>query len=219
VGIQQTDPAYAFVMTLDADMILAPDFLATVLVKLREEPRRFLMCRSTDLPNRALPEPSSLRHHFDDLRRIGRVRGFQGTGGIQAAQRAFFFEVRGYDEDFHWWGAEDGDMLNRAKLAGLHPQWICDSTAMLHQWHARAVSSSTDPRLKAELAAACRRNHALAAERANQLVRNVAGWGRLRQLDSTPANTVAGAVNAATDERTSNHSLAALVSHDIVRSS
>ena len=54
----------------------------------------------------------------------------------QMAKRSFFFDVRGYDEKFVFWGAEDVDMSRRAVRFGLEPIWVEEQTSMLHQWHA-----------------------------------------------------------------------------------
>jgi glycosyltransferase involved in cell wall biosynthesis len=193
VGLRATDPALAFVMTLDADMILAPDFLANVLDMLREQPRRMVLCRSSDLPRGVEPpRRDALFDAFATLRASARLRGFQGSGGIQAASRAFFFEARGYDEDMVWWGAEDNDMVQRAALAGLEHAWICDRTAMLHQWHPTSVATTTDRRRRAEMLRARRNNHEIARSRAQQLVRNTDDWGRARPVAAASVLPPAG---------------------------
>ncbi len=177
VGIRATDPALAFVMAMDGDMILAPNFLETVLGKLREKSQRMVLCRSSDLPcDHVLPSIEQIPSSFAALQRRTRLRGRQGCGGIQAAPRSFFFEVHGYDEDFVWWGAEDRDMLDRARRFGLEPTWITKETAMLHQWH---VGRHRDkPEARAEIEEAARRNHALWHERASMVIRNPNGWGQ-----------------------------------------
>ena len=187
VGLRATDPALRFVMTLDADMILAPGFLAVVLDTLREDPNRLVLCRASDLDARtSLPLPERLRDAYPQLAARARLRGHHGTGGIQAAPRSFFFDVRGYDEDLVWWGAEDGDMVRRAELSGLTRVWICDRTSMLHQWHPKTHTALDDPARRAEAAAAWRRNHRLVAQRADQPTRNDERWGRNDDQASAP---------------------------------
>ena len=176
VGIRASDPALAFVMAMDADMILAPNFLDVVLRKLRENSRRMILCRSSDLSRtQRVPPITELPARFAALQRQTRLRPQHGCGGIQAVPRSFLFEVQGYDEDFTWWGAEDRDMLERATCFGLEPTWIDTETAMLHQWH---VTRHRDkPRLRQEIDAAVQRNHDLWRERKGVLVRNPEGWG------------------------------------------
>jgi glycosyltransferase involved in cell wall biosynthesis len=180
VGLQATDPAMAFVMPLDVDMILAPNFVETVLATLRANPQRMVLCRSSDLPRQAkFPSGPLPPRAFPGLHRGSRLRGRHGCGGVQAAPRSFFFDVRGYDEDFTWWGHEDRDMLQRATLAGLEPVWIESNTAMLHQWHPKRHSSPAEAHLREQVAAAIRRNRELLDERATLVVRNPKAWGSL----------------------------------------
>ncbi len=181
VGIQSAASA-RFVMTMDADMILAPGFAAAVHAQLTREPKSLVLCRSSDLPQSTnLPtDPAALRDALPAARRRATLRGRKGSGGIQAAERAFFMAVRGYDEDMLYWGAMDNDMLHRAEAAGLKPSWIDEETYMLHQWHMRKATALRDVRQQAEARRFWERNHALAAARASQVERNLSGWGLLR---------------------------------------
>lgn len=166
-------------MTMDVDMILAPNFLAVVLERLSRNPPALVLCRISDLPAHAsLPTTGDqLKRVFENLHARSRLRPCYGSGGIQAAQRSFFFDIRGYDEDLAWWGAMDGDIVNRARLAGMQVEWIEDRTAMLHQWHPRKHSILSG-RQAIELAKrAWRHNHTLVRSRATVLTRNPSGWG------------------------------------------
>jgi hypothetical protein len=178
VGIRTVRPNIPYVMTMDVDMILASDFFEAVLAQLQQEPPTLVLCQSLDLPASAhLPAPERLEAVFNDLRRQAKPRARSGTGGIQAATRDFFYEVRGYDEDLLWWGAMDGDMVNRARLAGLSIVWIDDRTSMLHQWHPRKYHNLKRSEDMTQARVSWTRNHDLVRERANQAQRNPAGWG------------------------------------------
>jgi glycosyltransferase involved in cell wall biosynthesis len=179
VGIHATLLDVPFVMTMDADMILAPNFLGVVVERLRKEPPALVLCRISDLPAHVL-----LPHHceklldtFDMLRAVTQLRPRYASGGIQAARRAFFFDVRGYDEDLLWWGAMDGDLVNRTGLMGLEIAWIEDCTAMLHQWHPRKHAVLSSPREIEQAKRAWRYNHQLIQSRLKLAVRNSHGWG------------------------------------------
>ena len=179
VGIQNTSEEVPYLMTMDADVILAPNFIDTALTRLQQPREALVLCRISDLPQRAvLPsEPDKLRESYESLRRLTSLRPSTGSGGIQAARRAFFYQVHGYDEDLLWWGAMDGDMLIRGRLVGLEVAWIESATSMLHQWHPRKHSILQD---SGEIAQARRfwvQNHELVRQRNAQPVRNLHGWG------------------------------------------
>lgn len=56
-------------------------------------------------------------------------------------------ELNGFDEFYHFWGAEDTDMHVRLKNAGYEVKFYDDELLLLHQWHPsyqnREVSGST----------------------------------------------------------------------------
>lgn len=179
-GIRRSMPEVPLIMTMDADMILAPNFLSVVVDSLLKHPPALVLCRISDLPPQAyLPDQShKLLESFDQLLATTQLRPRYGSGGIQAATRSFFFTIRGYDEDLAWWGAMDGDIVNRARLMGLDIEWIEDRTAMLHQWHPRKHTVLTRPEQVREAKRAWRYNHALVRSRRQNLKRNSNAWGR-----------------------------------------
>ena len=134
LGIQASTGRY--VLCTDADMIFTPDFLQAAVEALQQsDDRALVLCRCHDLPESVAEMPRS-RDELPFLRSAASVRQTSGTGACQAATRAFFFAVRGYDEAFEYWGAEDNDMVDRATRYGLQPTWLGEQPAMFHQWHA-----------------------------------------------------------------------------------
>ncbi|MFO7565640.1 MAG: glycosyltransferase family A protein [Enhygromyxa sp.] len=132
-GIQRARGRYVF--CTDADMIFAPNFIATLLaVQGGERGRAFVVCHCRDLPEQIEEQPWT-REDFPELLAAASFRKATGTGACQVAEREFFERVRGYDEGFSFWGQEDNDMRFRAGRAGLREVWVQDRTAMLHQWH------------------------------------------------------------------------------------
>jgi glycosyltransferase involved in cell wall biosynthesis len=132
-GIQRARGRYVF--CTDADMIFAPNFVATLLdAQQREHGRAFVVCHCRDLPEQIAEQPWA-REQFPELLAAAPFRKATGTGACQVAAREFFERVRGYDEGFSFWGQEDNDMRFRAGRAGLREVWVQDQTAMLHQWH------------------------------------------------------------------------------------
>jgi hypothetical protein len=179
VGIRRSTPGVPFLMTMDADMILSPDLLTVVVERLTKDPPALVLCRISDLPPQAfLPvDGRQLLQSFERLRAVTQLRSHSSSGGIQAANRSFFFAIRGYDEDLMWWGAMDGDILNRARLMGLEIEWIEDRTTMLHQWHPRKHAVLTRPEQIHQARRAWRHNHSLIRSRAHLLLRNPKAWG------------------------------------------
>ncbi|MEO8700960.1 MAG: glycosyltransferase family 2 protein [Kofleriaceae bacterium] len=174
-GIRATDPAIPFVMTMDADMILADNLVETVLAELTADPQRIVLCQSSDLPEGCVV-PDDVLAQFAELRTLANLRGAYGTGGIQAMRRSFLLEVRGYDEDMLWWGALDTDLVRRAEARGLRAAWITDRTAMLHQWHPRK-HRVLDDTSAGKARDSWLRNHELMIERTRDVIRNHGGWG------------------------------------------
>ena len=132
-GIQRSRGRYVF--CTDADMVFAPDFVATLIeTQRRERGEALVVCHCRDLPE-DLAERLWTRDDFPMLLAAAPFRQATGTGACQVAVREFFERVRGYDEGFSFWGQEDNDLRFRAGRAGLREVWIQDQTAMLHQWH------------------------------------------------------------------------------------
>ena len=184
IGLRQTTPDVPFVMTMDVDMILAPNFVEVVVAHLRRDPNRLVLCRSSDLPRGPLPkDPHVLKEQMPLLNSKARMRSRRGNGGIQASTRRFFFSIRGYDEDMEWWCAMDNDLVMRARRKGLAEVWIDDRTAMFHQWHPRKQRILDDPGKKESALVAKRRNRRLLKQRASQIERNPDGWGKCGTQD------------------------------------
>jgi len=52
-------------------------------------------------------------------------------------------ELRGFDEFYHFWGAEDTDMHVRLKNAGYEVKFYDEEVLLLHQWHPSYRSSES----------------------------------------------------------------------------
>lgn len=133
LGIRAARGEYVF--CTDADMIFARNFVSTLLAaQTRAGGRAMVLCKCRDLPE-DVPEQRWEAGDYAQLLERASFRPRLGTGACQMAKRSFFFDVRGYDEKFVFWGAEDGDMTRRAIRFGLEPLWVEEQTSMLHQWH------------------------------------------------------------------------------------
>ena len=74
------------------------------------------------------------RGDFPSLVNAAEPRRTSGTGACHVASPDFFWHVRGYDEKYLHWGAEDADMVWRARRYGLEMEWM-EGPSMVHQWH------------------------------------------------------------------------------------
>lgn len=124
-------------VSTDADMIFSPQALETVIELFHSDSRAafFLQCR--DLPQgmddewvEAHPEA------WAEMEQLSRLRPRWGMGGMMAISREGFGEIRGFDERFHTYGAEDLDFAQRARRAGFKTVWVNDpNVRMYHMWH------------------------------------------------------------------------------------
>lgn len=177
IAIQHTSPTAEFILSTDIDLLFAPNFVETVLRVLTGYGPCLVLCQFRDLPAGALRPETDLRAEFGRLCRMATWHDRSGTGGCQAAPRAWFFRVRGYDERLRLWGGMDEDLLRRARRDGLEPVWIQDRTALLHQWHRRKWDFAQDsPAQEALIRRYWEENHRLIAADPS-IVRNREGWG------------------------------------------
>lgn len=167
LGIQAATGHLA--LCTDADMIFAPDFVEEVLRVHAEAGDAMVVCRCHDLPASSAETRWQLTD-FETLKSKASERQTSGTGACQAVRRQFFSDVRGYDEAFKYWGAEDDDMLHRAERYGLQVRWLPETTSMLHQWH---PTMKHDKRVQRKL------NEWRLRLTRHRIVKNLAGWGHV----------------------------------------
>jgi hypothetical protein len=123
--IRNLKTEYCFVS--DIDMIFHQDFVATA-----QELQKIDKCvyfqvgflnRNEDVDNKI----------FEDFIRY-RKSTFEATGLSMFPVKALR-ELNGFDEFYHFWGAEDTDMHVRFKNAGYKVEFYNERILMLHQWH------------------------------------------------------------------------------------
>mgnify|MGYP000166510233 CR=1 FL=1 len=109
-----------FSLCSDVDMIYAPDFLRAVMDAQREhEERALVLCQALDLGPETR-ERVVTRDQVEALRDEAIARPLSGLGGCQCARTDWFRRVRGYDEVYRYWGAEDKDLTQRAEECTLN---------------------------------------------------------------------------------------------------
>jgi glycosyltransferase involved in cell wall biosynthesis len=131
-GIRNADGEWVF--CTDVDMIFSPNFVGTIIEKIQNHSKAFVISRCHDLPEE-LPLSLWQKDDFLMLSQKSELRNTQGTGACQVARKQFFYDIHGYDEGFEFWGAEDDDLRKRARRYGLIEISISPQASMLHQWH------------------------------------------------------------------------------------
>ena len=126
VGIKHTTTNHVYL--LDADVILAPTALATI--KRRVKPNSFLMLdayRATVVGNSSWGEAIGGAWEVPWSTRC--------TGMMNATTRKNWFDIRGYDERFVGWGAEDDFVVWKAEFKKIETDWL--QHVGIHQEHKR----------------------------------------------------------------------------------
>jgi len=108
-------------------------------------------------------------------------------------------ELRGFDEFYHFWGAEDTDIHVRIRNAGYEVAYYDEEVLMLHQWHPSYRSSeSSDLSKELQISGIVQLNHQHlkhAIQHKTTLV-NLENWGDcfprvvLDELEKSPVNFI-----------------------------
>lgn len=162
-------------LATDVDMVFDPGFVETVLEHAASD--RVLYCAARFLPR-----------GFDRWEQLGALRDSllpaprSAFGGCQCANAALLTRIRGFDERYRYWGAEDRDLAGRLASLGLHEVWLEDRTAIYHQWHPRR-DFKTGGVLPAGEWARMERHLIQHRERVE---RNPGGWGEVQATEDRP---------------------------------
>ena len=123
--IRNLNTGFCFVS--DIDMIFHHDFVAKA-----QELQKIDKCVYFKVgflsPNEGVEEK-----RFEDFTSY-RESTFEATGLSMFPVKALI-ELNGFDEFYHFWGAEDTDMHVRFKNAGYKVEFYKEEILMLHQWH------------------------------------------------------------------------------------
>jgi GT2 family glycosyltransferase len=145
-------PPVETVLFLDADILLAPDFIERGLRRLK--PGVLLNCRILDLPQGALRPDTDIVRDFPRLKTLTTPRAeITAVGACQWVRMSAFQALRARDEGFKMWGFEDMDFQRRARWLGLESIHLDEETAMLHQWHISKDAVLENPKTSREKAA------------------------------------------------------------------
>ena len=111
IGLRRANGKYA--MTLDADCIIEPQVVATVLLHHLKHPNSFIASRVCHLPEMNL-ENIELPRDYPKLSDLS-ICDKLGYGTLMSAPKEWWLYSHGFDERLKVWGGEDDDMMDRAK--------------------------------------------------------------------------------------------------------
>jgi len=116
---------YCFIA--DVDLIFSPQFISTAHQFVQSGKTIYFQVgflNKTESENQK--QFSEYKIHF---------KSEAGATGLSLFPLKALQEVGGFDEFFHFWGAEDTDLHNRLPLAGYQIEFYNREILMLHQWH------------------------------------------------------------------------------------
>ncbi len=175
VGIRRTTTK--FLLTSDADIVLSPRYLSDAVRALRRSPLSVVCSPMLDLPEESIDALRRAAESDEGLQseewrgRCSARFGWALHPSIAVALTAFFAIIRGYDEYYEGWGAEDDDLMRRFRYLGLDPIGSGSESFYLHQWHPKFEGLSEQGHRKYVL-----RNRAY-FETHHSILRNPGEWG------------------------------------------
>ena len=139
-AIKRIKGQYCFVT--DVDMIFHPDFVSILYDKLKFNTVVYFRVGF-------LSEAESNKNKYFEDYIIKFLSNHEATG-LSLLPVEKLKEIQGFDEFFHFWGAEDTDLHNRLKNSGCEVLYYDEKTLLLHQWHTNYRKRETK-RLNPEL--------------------------------------------------------------------
>ena len=116
-----------FCFVADVDVIFHPRFVETASNLMKTQRTTYFQVGYLD----ASESQKDLQfHEFSNYR----LSNDEATGLSMFPVRQLQ-QLRGFDEFYHFWGAEDTDMHIRLKNAGYEVKFYDDELLLLHQWH------------------------------------------------------------------------------------
>ncbi|MGW1455083.1 glycosyltransferase family 2 protein [Salegentibacter agarivorans] len=138
--IKKMEGGYCFVA--DIDMIFHPTFIEKA-IQLRQDKKTVyfqvgFLSPSDNLDNQKFTDFNNYRKSTSE------------ATGLSMFPVKELQALRGFDEFYHFWGAEDTDMHIRLKNAGCEVEFYDENILLLHQWHP-SYRSKESGRLTKEL--------------------------------------------------------------------
>ena len=121
--IKKLDTDFCFIA--DVDIIFHPKFIARSF-ELQE-------VKKTVYFQVGFLEPGQEKREITDFNFFR--KSTEGATGLSMFPVKILKKLRGFDEFYHFWGAEDTDMHVRLRNAGYEIEYYDKEVLMLHQWH------------------------------------------------------------------------------------
>lgn len=124
----------AAVLICDVDLVLAPNYLGTVVDRLEKDLLGAVVAPMLDLPE--MPGLDYDAQPFAHLQARARKRfDWDYHPAIIALRVRILKHIGGVDEAYQLWGGIDVDLYHRLMALGLNRHNVAGATAYLHQWH------------------------------------------------------------------------------------
>jgi len=166
-----------FVLASDADVVFSPRYLSDAIAALKDFPFSVICSPMLDLPETSSDFFRKASETGDDpqvenwKKQCSPRLDWEFHPGVVITYTSFFKLIRGYDEHYELWGAEDVDLLRRLTYLGVKPRGHGAASYYLHQWHAKFEGIQDT-----EYAGQVRWNHMYLA-RNHSILRNDVNWG------------------------------------------
>jgi hypothetical protein len=165
-----------FILCSDVDIIFEKNYVRECINRLIENPFQVLWNTMLDLPEGRLSCGDKIGKSYEELKnsaipraQIQNLKYPYGNSIIFTLTR-FFYDIRGYDENYTVWGSEDKDINERFKMMGLKIKNIGNKSSFLHQWHESYEGLSEEERGQIK-------KNSNYFYQAYTLLRNETGWG------------------------------------------
>ena len=187
--IKQLKTDFCFVA--DMDMIFHPQFIEKAL-SLQEKDKTVYFQVGFLKPNKNVQKGK-----FEDFKHY--QKSTPEATGLSMFPVTVLKELRGFDEFYHFWGAEDTDMHARIKNAGYQVEFYAKKVLLLHQWHPSYRSKNQDSltqELRLSGIVKLNHEHLKNAIKNKIAVANHGKWGEcitesdVRELENEPVNLI-----------------------------
>jgi GT2 family glycosyltransferase len=146
IGIKQSKAT--FICATDADQVFHPKFFNFFILAARKL-KRLILCKTYFLPKLPKNPPHNFMDNFNTYVKIARnYKPLRGEGCCIGLPRQWLIKVHGWDEQYYGYGAEDSDIIFRARCAGFLPENLHQFTAMIHLPHKRTTEYHSNAILK-----------------------------------------------------------------------